>query len=131
MKKLAYLFAIVLLCLTCKVKKQVITETEKPLPSFCGPTVTDLDTEPGHDGKLAPLFSGLDVLNYPISTNSELCQKYFNQGLVLAYGFNHAESARSFREAAKQDPNCAICHWGVAWVLGPNYVTKFKYTRFT
>lgn len=121
MKNSLLLFLIASLSLTCNPKRTAIQKTEEKVPSFCGPSDVDLDTEPGHDGTLSPLFEGLDVLEYPISTENELCQKYFNQGLVLAFGFNHAEAARSFREAAKQDPNCAMCYWGIAWVLGPNY----------
>jgi len=66
------------------------------------------------------LFDNLGNLHHPISTRSELAQRYFNQGLTLAYGFNHAEAARSFQEAAKLDRECAMCYWGVALVLGPN-----------
>ncbi len=69
----------------------------------------------------APLFEGFDVLNFPVSTKSERAQKYFNQGMVLAYAFNHAEAARSFYYAAKLDPKCAMAWWGYAYVLGPNY----------
>ena len=45
---------------------------------------------------------------------------YFDQGVRLLFGFNHAEAIRSFREAARLDPNCAMCWWGVAFALGPN-----------
>lgn len=69
----------------------------------------------------APLFKGMDVVNYPISTKNPEAQKYFNQGLALSYGFNHAEAARSFYYATKLDPECAMCFWGFAYVLGPNY----------
>ena len=68
----------------------------------------------------APLFEGLDAVTHPITTSSELAQRYFNQGLALTYGFNHAEAARSYREAARQDPDCAMCYWGIAYALGPN-----------
>lgn len=67
-----------------------------------------------------PLFDNLGDYHHPISTLSELSQRYFDQGLILTYGFNHAEAARSFQEAAKLDSNCAMCYWGVALVLGPN-----------
>lgn len=70
--------------------------------------------------KQVPLYEGLSNYKYPISTTNPLAQSYFNQGLLLSYGFNHAEAARSFQEAAKLDPNCAICYWGIALVLGPN-----------
>jgi tetratricopeptide (TPR) repeat protein len=48
-------------------------------------------------------------------------QRFYNQGLTLAYGFNHAEAARSFFEAIRQDSTSAMCWWGYAYVLGPNY----------
>lgn len=57
---------------------------------------------------------------YPITTQNPLTQKYFDQGLILAYAFNHAEAHRSFVEAAWLDPNCAMCYWGQALVLSPN-----------
>ena len=49
-----------------------------------------------------------------------MAQRYFDQGLRLAYGFNHAEAERAFRTARKHDPACAMCSWGEALVLGPN-----------
>lgn len=70
--------------------------------------------------KQAPLFTDLGTLEYPITTNSELAQKYFNQGLILTYGFNHEEAFRSFEEVARLDTNCAMAYWGMAYVLGPN-----------
>ncbi|MBT8371221.1 MAG: hypothetical protein KJO34_09685, partial [Deltaproteobacteria bacterium] len=39
---------------------------------------------------------------------------------MLAYAFNHAEAIRSFREAARLDPNCAMAYWGLALVMGSN-----------
>jgi tetratricopeptide (TPR) repeat protein len=68
----------------------------------------------------APLFEGLGSFEYPITTSNPRAQRYFNQGLSLAYAFNHAEAKRSFEEAARLDPNCAMCQWGIAYVLGPN-----------
>ena len=38
----------------------------------------------------------------------------------MAYGFNHEAAGRAFAEAARLDPDCAICVWGQALVLGPN-----------
>ncbi|VEP12558.1 conserved hypothetical protein [Hyella patelloides LEGE 07179] len=68
----------------------------------------------------APLFTGMGSHHHLITTKSPQAQRYFDQGLVLAYGFNHAEAARSFRQAIKLDPDCAMCNWGLAYVLGPN-----------
>jgi tetratricopeptide (TPR) repeat protein len=72
------------------------------------------------EGAGAPLFNDLGDYGRPVTTSSELAQSYFDQGLILAYGFNHAEAHRSFAEASKQDPGCALCAWGEAYVLGPN-----------
>ena len=69
----------------------------------------------------APLFKELGNNYFQVSTNDSLAQKYINQGLILAYGFNHAEAARSFFYASKLDPTCAMAYWGYAYVLGPNY----------
>ncbi|MGH7358925.1 MAG: hypothetical protein ACREJR_08935 [Candidatus Rokuibacteriota bacterium] len=67
-----------------------------------------------------PLLSGLGDHHLAISTSDTLAQRYFDQGLRLAYAFNHPEALRAFREAARLDPRCAMCEWGVAYVLGPN-----------
>ena len=72
------------------------------------------------DGAGAPLFNDLGAFHREVSTDSELAQKYFDQGLVLTYGFNHLEAHRAFKEASAQDPSCAMCAWGEAYVLGPN-----------
>src|SRR5882757_4899986 len=68
----------------------------------------------------APLYDDLGTLSFPITTKSPLAQRYFDQGLRLAYGFNHAEARRAFLTAQKHDPDCAMCAWGEALVLGPN-----------
>jgi len=70
--------------------------------------------------KTAPLFEGMGTHTHRVTTRVGLAQTYFNQGLILSYGFNHAEAARSFREAQKLDPDCAMAYWGEALVLGPN-----------
>ena len=70
--------------------------------------------------KQAPLFDTLGTLRFSITTESELAQKYFDQGVILAYGFNHEEAFRSFEEVARLDSNCAMAYWGMAYVLGPN-----------
>ncbi|WP_211259209.1 tetratricopeptide repeat protein [Dyella japonica] len=67
-----------------------------------------------------PLFADLTAAHLPITTQSEQARRYFNQGLLLTYGFNHAGAVRSFREAQRLDPGCAVCWWGEALALGPN-----------
>jgi tetratricopeptide (TPR) repeat protein len=68
----------------------------------------------------APLLERLGAIHFPISTKDPQAQRYFDQGLALAYGFNHWEAQRSFRAAQALDPACAMCFWGEALVLGPN-----------
>lgn len=68
----------------------------------------------------APVFQGLGAHKHPISTRNPRTQMFFDQGVNLLFGFNHAEAIRSFREAARVDPDCAMCWWGVAFALGPN-----------
>jgi tetratricopeptide (TPR) repeat protein len=68
----------------------------------------------------APVFSGLGDHHHAISTKAPETQKFFDQGVRLLFGFNHAEAIRSFREGARLDPLCAMCWWGVAFALGPN-----------
>ena len=67
-----------------------------------------------------PLWEGLGTLSYPITTDNELAQRYFDQGLRLAYAFNHPEAHRAFKKAQALDPGCAMCFWGEAFVLGAN-----------
>jgi len=91
----------------------------------CGSSREDSDDSAGtqetvSDGQIAPLLSGLGDFTHPISTDNPMAQRFFDQGLMLAFGFNHAEAERSFREAARRDPDCAMCYWGIALVLGPN-----------
>ena len=71
-------------------------------------------------GDIAPLLGNLGTHSHPISSKSALAQKYFDEGLILTFGFNHAEAIRSYNDAIKLDPDCAICYWGIAYALGPN-----------
>ena len=66
------------------------------------------------------LMTNLGTMHYAVTTSVPMAQKFFNQGLRLAYAFNHAEALRAFRKARDLDPECAMCFWGEALVLGPN-----------
>jgi tetratricopeptide (TPR) repeat protein len=67
-----------------------------------------------------PLFEGLGDYTRNITTQSPEAQRYFNQGLAWFHGFHHGAALRSFEEAARLDPDCAMAHWGVALALGPH-----------
>src|SRR5262249_49100290 len=64
--------------------------------------------------------AGLGHHDYAITTSNGEARAYFRQGLIYAYGFNHQEALRAFRHAEELDPDCAMCFWGEAYVLGPN-----------
>src|SRR5512147_203137 len=86
------------------------TETAPFQPQPVKPAVAD-----------APmLYDNLGNLAFEAGTRSGKSQAWFNQGMRLAFAFNHAEAQRAFREAQKADPRCALCFWGEALVLGPN-----------
>lgn len=67
-----------------------------------------------------PLHTNLGTLTHRISARVPSAQRYFDQGLRLTYGFNHAEAIRAYREAARLDSTCAMCWWGMALAYGPN-----------
>jgi hypothetical protein len=69
----------------------------------------------------ARLYEGLGEFHRPITTRSKEAQQYFDQGMRLMWAFNHDESSRSFAKAAELDPQCAMCYWGLALTVGPNY----------
>ena len=69
---------------------------------------------------LAPELTGLGSLEFTVTTRVPAAQRFFNQGLRLLYAFNHAESRRAFREAARLDPTLAMADWGEAMTWGPN-----------
>jgi tetratricopeptide (TPR) repeat protein len=90
--------------------------------------LTTLTASAQHDeSRLPPNFDqpirlyavGLGTSNRSISSPNTEARAYFNQGVQLMYAFAKAEAGRSFREAQRRDPECAICYWGEAWAWGP------------
>ena len=79
----------------------------------------DIQT-PSVPGQIAPRLQNLRDHQFPVTTKSERAQLFMNQGMMLTYGFNHAEATRSYKEAARLDPDCSMAYWGMALVLGPN-----------
>mgnify|MGYP001171412764 CR=1 FL=1 len=102
MRAVLLLVPVAIALLACSPKPQ--PETDSDLVAHAG----------------APLFKGMGEYHRTIDTKDPGAQRYFNQGMVLAFGFNHAEAIRSFRAAQKLDPDCAMCFWGEALATGPN-----------
>lgn len=68
----------------------------------------------------AVLLDGLGDHRFPVTSKHPDVQRWFDQGLMLAYGFNHDAAERSFLKATELDPACAMCWWGASLVLGPH-----------
>ncbi|HXV74974.1 MAG TPA: tetratricopeptide repeat protein [Candidatus Polarisedimenticolaceae bacterium] len=72
-------------------------------------------------GTGAQLFEGLGTYHREFTTVSDEARQYLDQGMVWLQAFNYDEAERSFREAARLDPGCAMAWWGVAYAAGPSY----------
>ncbi len=114
---------VVMLCVfltSCEQSNEPVTE-----PDATAAAMDNSDMKASADAALivragAPLFAGLGGHQHEITTADPGAQRYFNQGLMLAFSFNHAESIRSFKAAQRLDPDCAMCYWGEALATGPN-----------
>src|SRR4051794_11581453 len=80
----------------------------------------ELRTGTSSIGMRGELLGNLGSHHHPITVSSEQAQRFFDEGLILTFGFNHAESIRSYQDAIALDPACAMCYWGIALALGPN-----------
>jgi tetratricopeptide (TPR) repeat protein len=72
----------------------------------------------GNASSLAKLYAGFNGYARRITCNSPETQRWFDQGIQLLYGYNHDEAIRSFENAAKLDPSCAMAWWGSAYARG-------------
>lgn len=88
--------------------------------------LTDAVQETWEQQTGVPFFDGMGEHHHAVSTRHPGAQRYFNQGLVLSYAYNHAESARAFRAAQVLDDRCAMCFWGEALALGPNINVTYQ-----
>jgi len=96
---------------------------EEPVPAKGTPDDSP-SVDPGHSmhGKAfnegprqrARLMAGMPDIVFPITSTNELAKRFFLQGVGQLHGFWYLEAERSFREAAFQDPQCAMAYWGMA-----------------
>ena len=84
-----------------------------------GATAQEVEYPAGFDEQATYYPEALGPLKRPITTSSAEAQKYFDQGVQMMYAFTPLRAARSFRQAQREDPNCAMCFWGEAWAWGP------------
>ncbi|HWY69853.1 MAG TPA: hypothetical protein VNX88_14375 [Terriglobales bacterium] len=55
----------------------------------------------------------LGEVSFPVSCNPAV-QQQFNRAVALLHSFAYAPAETAFRGVAKQDPQCAMVHWGIA-----------------
>ncbi|WP_149194960.1 hypothetical protein [Luteimonas suaedae] len=104
---------IALLCTAAALAVACTASTESP--PTAGPAVS-----PPEMALVANLLEGLGDYRFPVTSEHPEVQRWFDQGLMLTYGFNHDAAERSFVKATELDPECAMCWWGAALVLGPH-----------
>ena len=110
-------------CSTVQPDENVSGHHEKHAVSAVGNQSHELSDSAGlllSGDQSASRLHNLGTYTFPVSTQNEQAQLLINQGLNLAYGFNHGEAGHSFQEAARLDPALAMAYWGQALVLGPN-----------
>jgi len=55
----------------------------------------------------------LGTVHFPVSCAAEV-QKPFERGVALLHSFWYEEAKTEFEQVAKDDPKCAMAHWGIA-----------------
>jgi tetratricopeptide (TPR) repeat protein len=58
----------------------------------------------------------LGTVSFPISCVPSV-QQPFERGVALLHSFWYEEAEKEFQQIAKDDPHCAMAHWGVAMSL--------------
>jgi tetratricopeptide (TPR) repeat protein len=99
-RSLLFFSLVVLLCATASAQNAVMSRHDHTM----GATYRELPPP--------PLVQGLGDASMKITTNSDVAQAYFNQGLRLLHDFWDFEAYRAFKEAARLDPSAAMAYWG-------------------
>ena len=55
----------------------------------------------------------LGTVHFPVSCAATV-QKPFERGVALLHSFWYEEAEKEFEQIAKDDPQCAMAHWGIA-----------------
>jgi tetratricopeptide (TPR) repeat protein len=105
------------------------TQADAPAPPPSGMTLCSGGTAPSDTPeKVVRLMPGYGAASWKIRTTSSDAQAFFDNGLQLGHAFAHKAALAAFEEAARRDPNCAMCLWGQAWAGGAtiNYTVDDK-----
>jgi peroxiredoxin/tetratricopeptide (TPR) repeat protein len=98
---------------------------EEPLkptapPSEANPAVPaaghSVHGEPFDDGprQAAYLMPGMGKASFAVTAAKAEARAFIDQGVAQLHSFFYFEAERSFRQAAKLDPGCAMAYWGMA-----------------
>lgn len=102
------------------VRSLMLGRMKPPLLTLCLVGVLALASRALAADARMPLVTGLGSHHRSVTTSSPEAQRYFDQGMRFLYGFNHGAAIRSFQEATRLDPECAMAHWGIALANGPH-----------
>ena len=106
-------------------KMKIISFSILLLSVISGCSQSDTESIAGLETK-AILVDGTGTYARKISTDSELAQKFFDQGLRYAWAFHFPESIASYQQAAIHDPNHPMIYWGMAHSIGPNPNSRYS-----
>jgi peroxiredoxin len=106
----------------CLSLEAVADEPVKPTASSseANPAVPapghSLHGEAFNDGprRAAHVIPGMGKARFAVTTAKTDAQEFVDQGVAQLHSFYYFESERSFRQAAKLDPGCAMAYWGMA-----------------
>jgi len=76
--------------------------------------------QPAWAADVEPLYEGLGAGGRKVTAGNPEAERYVAQGIRFLYGFSHGAAIRSFEQAAKLDPTCAMAYWGIAMANGPH-----------
>jgi len=80
----------------------------------------------GHEHQLTEQQVG--TVHFPTSCSPSV-QKEFERGVALLHSFAFETAETTFRQVVKDDPQCAMAHWGIAktyWRWGGSNAAKLK-----
>lgn len=102
--------------------------SDLPAVTMCG-MATGVEVRLSEEGRYIVALPGWGHHSYPVATESDSSQFFFDQGLSLYYGYHFKEAVASFKESARFDPDNAMAYWGQALAMGPYYNSAHLYTK--